>query len=328
MIIDADDCESQIPQFSPITVLLLTRSKNISELANRYASATVLSLPLKKSRFLQAVGVLANASDVNRSPEALSESDPMISGLNILVADDNAVNRRVCISQLQKLGVRKISEAEDGRQAIAAAQSEAFDLILMDVQMPEIDGLQATYQIRLLLSSSKQPRIVGLTANALSEERERCLGAGMNDKLTKPLHIDALKEVLEATIKIGSPDQPSSPSRSDLPVCDERQLNELLEVNEPDKFVTDVLQLFIEQAAQLASRLPGLADDPKILAAEAHKLKGTAGYVGAMRAAYFCGIVEDVTNSSPSQLSERAVANLKESLTVSIDDYRKRLKQK
>ena len=150
----------------------------------------------------------------------------------------------------------------------------------------------------------------------------------MNDKLTKPLHIDALKEVLEATIKIGSTDRPSSPSRSDLPVCDERQLNELLEVNEPDKFVTDVLQLFIEQAAQLASRLPGLADDPKILAAEAHKLKGTAGYVGAMRAAYFCGIVEDVTNSSPSQLSERAVANLKESLTVSIDDYRKRLKQK
>jgi signal transduction histidine kinase/HPt (histidine-containing phosphotransfer) domain-containing protein len=329
LIIDADDCESQIPQFSPITVLLLTRSKNISELANRYPSATVLSLPLKKSRFLQAVGVLANASDVNRSPEALSEADPMISGLNILVADDNAVNRRVCISQLQKLGVRKISEAEDGRQAIAAAQSEAFDLILMDVQMPEIDGLQATYQIRLSLSGSKQPQIVGLTANALSEERERCLGAGMNDKLTKPLHIDALKEVLEATIKIGSPDRPSSPSRSDLPVCDERQLNELLEVNEPDKFVTDVLQLFIEQAAQLASRLPGLlADDPKILAAEAHKLKGTAGYVGAMRAAYFCGIVEDVTNSSPSQLSERAVANLKESLTVSIDDYRKRLKQK
>ena len=113
-------------------------------------------------------------------------------------------------AQLQKLGVWRISEAEDGRQAIAAAQSEAFDLILMDVQMPEIDGLQATYQIRLSLSNSKQPRIVGLTANALSEERERCLEAGMNDKLSKPLHIDDLKEVLEATIKIGSPDRPSS----------------------------------------------------------------------------------------------------------------------
>ena len=150
----------------------------------------------------------------------------------------------------------------------------------------------------------------------------------MNDKLTKPLHIDALKEVLEATIKIGLPDRPSPTSGSDLPVCDERQLNELLEVNEPDEFVTDILQLFIGQAAQLASRLPELADDPKVLAAEAHKLKGSAGYVGATRAAYFCGIVEEAANSSPSQLEQKAVADLKESLTISVDDYRQRLKRK
>ena len=113
------------------------------------------------------------------------------------------MNRRVCVAQLQKLGVWSISEAEDGGQAIAAAQNQAFDLILMDVQMPEIDGLEATHQIRLLLSNSHsiQPRIVGLTANALSEERERCLKAGMDDKLTKPVHIDELKLVLEATVK-------------------------------------------------------------------------------------------------------------------------------
>ena len=111
-------------------------------------------------------------------------------------------------------------------------------------------------------------------------------------------------------------------------MCDERQLNELLEVDEPDEFVTNVVQLFIEQAEQLSSRLPELADDPEVLASEAHKLKGAAAYVGAMRAAYFCGIVENAAKSSHSQLSQRAVANLKESLTVSIDDYRKRLMQK
>jgi signal transduction histidine kinase/HPt (histidine-containing phosphotransfer) domain-containing protein len=328
LIIDADHCEIQIPQFSLITVLLLTRSKNISELKNRCPSATVLSLPLKKRRFLQAVGVLADADDLNRSPEKVSEADPMFSGLNILVVDDNTVNRRVCVAQLQKLGVRKISEAQDGRQTIAAAQNQAFDLILMDVQIPEIDGLQATYQIRLSLSNSKQPRIVGLTANALSEERERCLGAGMDDKLTKPVRIDELKAVLHATSKIGSPDRPSPTSGPDLPVCDERQLNELLEVDASDEPLTDVLQLFIEQAEHLASRLPGLADDPEVLASEAHKLKGAAGYVGAMRAAYFCGIVENAPKSSHSQLDQKAVADLKESLGVSIDDYRKRLKQK
>jgi signal transduction histidine kinase len=201
LIIDADHGDIQIPRCSPITVLLLTRSKNLSELASRYPSATVLSLPLKKHRFLQAVGVISDANDPSRSPELVSEADSIFSRLNILVVDDIVVNRRVCVAQLRKLGVRKISEAEGGRQAIAAAEKKAFDLILMDVQMPEIDGLQATHQIRLSLSHSQQPRIVGLTANALSSEREICLEAGMDDKLTKPMRIDELKAVLEATGK-------------------------------------------------------------------------------------------------------------------------------
>ena len=148
----------------------------------------------------------------------------------------------------------------------------------------------------------------------------------MDDKLTKPVRIDELKAVLEATGKIGSPDRPSPTSGSDLPVCDERQLDELLRVDGGDGFVTKVLQLFIEQAEQLASRLPELADTPDVLASEAHKLRGAAGYAGAMRVAYFCGIVENAPESSHSQHDHRTVADLKESLTVSIDDYRKRLK--
>jgi signal transduction histidine kinase/HPt (histidine-containing phosphotransfer) domain-containing protein len=325
LIIDADHGEIQIPQLDPVTVLLLTRSKNISELAHRYPDATVLSLPLKKRRFLQVIGVLADVNEGAGTPETVSEADHSFSGLNILVVDDNIINRRVCVAQLQKLGVWSISEAGDGRQAIAAAQTQAFDLILMDVQMPEIDGLQATQQIRLSLPYSRQPRIVGLTANILSEERERCLGAGMDDKLTKPLGIDELKAVLEATGKIVSPELRSPTSGSDLPVCDELQLNKLLEVGEVDEFVNTVLQLFIEQAEQLESRLPELGDEPEILAAEAHKLKSAAGYVGATRAAYFCGVVENAPKSSPSQLDKRSIADLKESLTASIHDFRKRL---
>jgi signal transduction histidine kinase/HPt (histidine-containing phosphotransfer) domain-containing protein len=327
LIIDADHCEIQFPRSGPLTVILLTRSKNVTELANGYPSTTVLSLPLKKRRFLQAVGVLADANDGSHSPEIASAADPMLSGLNILVVDDNIVNRRVCVAQLQKLGVWSISEAKDGRQAIAATQNQTFDLILMDVQMPEIDGLQATHQIRLSLSYSRQPRIVGLTASSLNEERERCLGAGMDDKLTKPVRLDELKAVLQATGKIKLPDRFSPTSGSDLPVCDERKLDELLRLDGGDGFVTKVLQNFIEEAEHLASRLPELADAPDVLALEAHKLRGAAGYVGAMRAAYFCGIVENAPHSSPSQLGQTAVAEFKESLTVSIDDYRKRLRE-
>jgi signal transduction histidine kinase/ActR/RegA family two-component response regulator/HPt (histidine-containing phosphotransfer) domain-containing protein len=325
LVIDTDQSEIQIPTFSPVTVLLLTRPKNMAEFVNRYPGATVLSLPLKKRRFLQAVGVIADAKEVNSTPEA----DPILSALNILVVDDNTVNRRVCIAQLQKLGVWTVSEAADGRQAIAATQNEAFDLVFMDVQMPEIDGLEATRQIRLSLSNSdsRQPRIIGLTANAFSEERESCLKAGMDDKLTKPVHIEELKKVLEATSRIVSPDRPSPRSGSVLPVCDERQLNELLRMEGGDEFVTKVLQLFIEQAEELASRLPELADEPEVLASEAHKLKSAAGYVGAKRAAYFCGIVENTAKSPQSQLHQRTVADLKVSLNISVDDYRKRVKR-
>jgi signal transduction histidine kinase/HPt (histidine-containing phosphotransfer) domain-containing protein len=328
LVIDADLGEIQIPQIRPITVLLLTRSKNISELAKRYPSTTVLSLPLKKRRFLQAVGVFADADDASHSSKTILEADPLLSRLNILVVDDNIVNRRVCVAQLQKLGVWSISEAEDGRQAIAAAENQAFDLILMDVQMPDIDGLEATHQIRLSLSNSesRQPRIIGLTANAVSEEREKCLEAGMDDKLSKPVRLDELKSVLQATDKIGSPDRPSPTSVSNLPVCDERQLNVLFEIGDSNEFVTNVIQSFIEQAEQLTSRLPTLADDLKALASEAHKLKGSAAYVGATRAAYSCGILENEANLSPPRLNPRAVTDLKESLIVSIDDYRKRLK--
>jgi HPt (histidine-containing phosphotransfer) domain-containing protein len=101
-----------------------------------------------------------------------------------------------------------------------------------------------------------------------------------------------------------------------------------MEVDEPDQFVTDVLRLFIVQAERLARRLAELANNPEVLASEAHKLKAAAGYVGAMRLAHFCSVVENAAKSSRSQVDQRAVADLKESLTVSVDDYRKRLKPK
>jgi CheY-like chemotaxis protein/HPt (histidine-containing phosphotransfer) domain-containing protein len=224
--------------------------------------------------------------------------------------------------------VWSISEAEDGRQAIVAARDQSFDLILMDVQMPVIDGLEATHQIRLSLSNSnaRQPRIIGLTANALSEERQRCLEAGMDDKLSKPVRINELKAVLQATDKIGSADRPSPRSGSNLPVCDEGQWKEFLEVDNSGEFVTQVLELFVAQAGQLASRLPNLASDPEVLASEAHKLKGAAAHVGATRVAYFCEMVENAAKFSHPSLDQRAVTDLKDSLMLTVNDYQKRLK--
>jgi CheY-like chemotaxis protein len=98
---------------------------------------------------------------------------------------------------LQKLGIQA-DLATDGAQAIAAAMETHYDLVLMDVQMPEVDGLAATREIRKRLSADRQPTIFGLTAHATTEYRDICLGAGMNGHLTKPLEREKLRDLIGA----------------------------------------------------------------------------------------------------------------------------------
>lgn len=117
--------------------------------------------------------------------------------LRVLVAEDNVVNQRVVLMLLKKLGVNADLVA-DGAQAIEAAVGKYYDLVLMDVQMPEVDGLAATREIRSRLPLDRQPVIFGLTAHATTEYRDICLGAGMSGYLTKPLEPQKLRDLIAA----------------------------------------------------------------------------------------------------------------------------------
>ncbi len=121
--------------------------------------------------------------------------------LRVLVAEDNVVNQKVVLMLLEKLGV-KADLATDGSEAIAAVVANHYDLVLMDVQMPEVDGLAATREIRSRLPQERQPVIFGLTAHATTEYRDICLGAGMNGYLTKPLDPEKLRDLIEELSKI------------------------------------------------------------------------------------------------------------------------------
>jgi CheY-like chemotaxis protein len=115
--------------------------------------------------------------------------------LRILLAEDNAVNQKVAIHILERLGYR-VDLAANGLEVLDALGRQAYDMILMDVHMPEMDGLEATLAIRRNFSADRQPYIVAMTANAMHGDREQCMAAGMDDYLSKPFKINDLKQIL------------------------------------------------------------------------------------------------------------------------------------
>jgi CheY-like chemotaxis protein len=116
--------------------------------------------------------------------------------LRILVAEDNPVNQALALAVLRKMGYRA-DVAADGQETIDALERQAYDLILMDVQMPVMDGLEATRRIRSRYTGEDRPHIVALTANVMAGDREACFVAGMDDFLSKPIRLEEVRSVVE-----------------------------------------------------------------------------------------------------------------------------------
>ena len=113
----------------------------------------------------------------------------------ILLAEDDAINQQVIVHMLQKLGYR-IEVVRDGDLALAAIEQHRYDVVLMDVQMPEMDGLEATRQIVQRWPIEERPRIIAMTANAMEGDRELCMAAGMDDYVSKPIRVEELETAL------------------------------------------------------------------------------------------------------------------------------------
>jgi CheY-like chemotaxis protein len=118
----------------------------------------------------------------------------------ILLAEDNVVNQAVAKRMLQKLGCRADVVAS-GVEALAALKQRAYDVVLMDVQMPELNGCEATQKLRAMSLAGPQPWVIALTANALKGDRERCLAAGMDDYIAKPVRLADLENALERAVE-------------------------------------------------------------------------------------------------------------------------------
>ena len=170
-----------------------------------------LSKPLTANRLLEAIGEMARLrqaapAPATPPPATVADLPDSVVATPVLVAEDNEINRRVLAGMLRRIGCQP-TFAVDGKEAVQLAQQAEFELILMDCQMPELDGYGATRAIRALGGRHAHVPILALTANAMPEDREACLKAGMDEFLTKPVKLDVLRAATQRWLARRSPAQ-------------------------------------------------------------------------------------------------------------------------
>jgi signal transduction histidine kinase/DNA-binding response OmpR family regulator/HPt (histidine-containing phosphotransfer) domain-containing protein len=259
--------------------------------------AAYLSKPIKPAHLYDAlIAVLAGQPAwLRRSSPEISRFDAGLGDrlpLRILVAEDNVVNQRLASLSLEHMGYRADVVA-NGFEVLQALERRRYDLVLMDVQMPELDGLEATRRIRARWSEDG-PVVVAMTANALQEDRRLCLAAGMDDYLSKPLRVRELQNVLEhwgleLQARGRPPLEPAGPAvpHAGAVPFDPAVWEELRGLQRKDgrTMLHHLLELFCKDTPRQLERLRAAQDrrDAKQLADAAHSLKGSALALGADR---------------------------------------------
>jgi signal transduction histidine kinase/CheY-like chemotaxis protein len=260
--------------------------------------------------------------------------------LRILLAEDVALNRELITEVLTQNG-HEVVLAEDGLEAVELAGRERFDLVLMDVQMPRMDGVEATRRIRRLPPPACDVPVAALTANVMASERERCLAAGMNRCLTKPVIWPELLATLAAVVP--RPDEPARPvstdgeagrtaapgsvepevpaGRSPAPGISlvNRTIIDRLGATLPPGLVADFLRRGIENAERACERLLNLSPGAEEITREAHSLRGTSGSFGLTRISAVASEIETAANegqdaAEPLSRLASAVAATREEL--------------
>ncbi len=235
--------------------------------------------PIKYSQLLSMMSSALQTAE----REASSSLPVEQSDMKILLVEDNPVNRKVILMMLSHLGYRA-DTAANGLDAIKALERNDYDLVLMDVQMPDMDGLEAARRIRERWGQSR-PRIVAITAYALDGDRERCISAGMNDYMSKPVTIEKLKAAIERAERGESVLDHSV-------LC---RLRELQDDDEPD-IVVELGRIFLRHAPERISAMRRSLErsDLEGLYKAAHSMKSASADIGALRLSRICAEIESM----------------------------------
>jgi len=267
------------------TVLMLT-SGGLPGEANRCREVGIsayLLKPVLKDDLLAAIrAALSQRRAETDKPPALVTRHTLREStrkLRVLVAEDNAVNQAVILRVLQKMGHTAVL-AQNGKEALALASAEKFDLVFMDVQMPEMDGMAATAAIREneKVKGATHLPIFAMTAHAMKGDRERCLASGMDGYLTKPVRFSDIEQTLSNTVR-----SPMTPAKPAVPKASWDKTGALNRIGGDTQLLQELCQIFLEESPKLLQKLRQAvaAGDADGVMRAAHSLKGESSYLGA-----------------------------------------------
>ncbi len=306
------------------TIMMLTSggTSGDSERCRTLGIAAYLTKPVAEADLFDAIcralDGAASGPARSGSADSLAGAEP-VDARHVLLVEDNLVNQRVAEGLLTRRGHR-VTTADDGRQALDALSREAFDIVLMDLQMPEMSGIEATQAIRAgERERGGHVRIVAMTAHAMNGDRERCLAAGMDGYLSKPIDPRMLFSVVEDVSAAGATPPPSTTAKGAI---DHASLLERL--GGDHTLFTDVVQLFLTDCPPRLTAIKAAVEARNLPAvrAEAHALKGAASNLSAAGLFDAAATLERVAVEGRADAAAAAWRRLSTEATHALDQLR------
>jgi signal transduction histidine kinase/DNA-binding response OmpR family regulator len=316
------------PGYLRLPLVMLTSMVNLERDAHATTIASFKALlhkPVKQAQLHDVlVRILGGQPTRTQSPQSAASpiEVPLAQQLplRILLAEDNVVNQKVVLHLLQRIGYRA-DVACNGREVLESLHRQTYDVILMDVQMPEMDGISTTRQICQDWQPANRPYIIAMTAGAMTGDREECFIAGMDDYLSKPIRLENLVQALKKCRTL--------PKIELSPAIDLRVLQELQAIGREQNrdSLFEIIDIYLEDAPRLLQtmREAGNADHPSTLQQAAHTLKSTSAAVGATHLADICQKLEYWIMEHPHQTPKDSIsgAEIQEKLTGLEAEYQR-----
>ena len=306
-------------QFDKTQIIMLTSSGREGDAAKRdeLRIASRLMKPIKQSELFDAIVTTLGVAALDSPPRERNDAKSAMRArtLRVLLAEDNAANQKLAVGVLTKHGHR-VTVVGNGRLAIATWQSQPFDVILMDVQMPEMDGLQATQAIRAIeREQGGHVPIVAMTAHAMKGDRERCLEAGMDDYLPKPIRAKQIAEKLLAMFGSSVDEEAVTPDIVPPDISPTTLIDwegALQGVDGDRQLYAEVIQIFLTSASDSLAKLGEAvrANQPDVVQRLSHALKGELMALGAAPVAEVAWQLELSSKQGELSLAAETLAQL------------------